>query len=773
MKLLLRLALLAALLLPAVPAAAQAGARTLVVAPDGAYASLAAALAAAEAGDTIEVHGGVHPGPLLVDKPVSLVGMEWPVIDGQGQGTVVKLTAPGITLRGFVIRASGASLDEENSGIAGEAPDLLIENNKLEDTLFGIYLREASGSILRGNTIQSKDLDVPRRGDPIRVWYSDRVLIEGNNIARGRDVVLWYSAHLTVRDNQVRAGRYGLHFMYCDDATIERNLLAGNSVGAFLMYSRRMTLRDNTIANNRGPSGFGVGLKDMDDAVVAHNLFYDNRVGAHLDNSPREIDSLGLFENNVFGYNDIGVNLMPSVRHNQFSGNSFIDNNEQVSIAGGGQLRENSWTVAGRGNYWSDYVGYDEGSDGLGDEPYRADRLFENLVDRFPSLGLFAFSPSVQAIDFAAKAVPLVRPQPKLSDMDPLMAPILPPRVPPLQPPPAGPLILACAALLGFGALSLAFFRRVRPGSPQPGSMAASSSREKTMISTNQLTKRFGEVLAVDGVTVQIQAGESVALWGPNGAGKTTILHCALGLLDFEGQLETAGRDVRTQGKAVRAAVGFVPQELNFHHDLRVDETMVFYARLKKASSESAQQLLEKLGLAAHAGKRVGELSGGMKQRLALALSLLADPQLLVLDEPTANLDVESRRDLLRLLAAIKAEGKTLLFSSHRLDEVHDLADRVLVLRQGRLTADCSPDQIFEQAGTHARLSLSLDREQVAAAIQALQGQGYAVHPNGKRIWVKVAAHEKGEPINALAQAGIAVRDFHVDLLEEGEADES
>ena len=421
------------ILVLAAPAVAQSDGR--IVTPQGVYDSLAEALAEAQDGDTVEVYGGLHEGPLLIERSLTLIGHDSPVIDGRGQGTVIRFAAPDITLRGFVVRDSGSSLDQENSGIAVEAPGAVLENNRLEETLFGIYLREADGSIIRGNTISSKDLPVPRRGDPIRVWYSNDVLIENNTVNKGRDVVLWYSERLTVRDNEVSEGRYGLHFMYCDDATIENNLLIDNSVGTFLMYSRRLQLLGNTIARNRGPSGFGVGLKDMDDAIVKDNLFLDNRIGAHLDNSPREINSIGRFEGNVFAYNDVGVNLMPSVRHNEFAGNSFVDNEQQVSIAGGGgQADANDWTAgeAGTGNYWSDYVGYDGDSDGSGDVPYRAERLFENLMDQNSTLRLFMYSPVEQAVEFAARAVPFVKPVPKLTDEKPLMRAEVPDGLPPV-----------------------------------------------------------------------------------------------------------------------------------------------------------------------------------------------------------------------------------------------------------------------------------------------------------------------------------------------------
>ena len=422
MRRLFLLLVLAGGLLVTIPALAQEGAETFVVTAE----ELPLAVAAANAGDTIEVNGGVLRGSLEIDKPLTIRGENWPVIDGLDQGTVVHISAPGVVFSGFLIKNSGSTIEQENSGIAVVAPEVVVENNRFENTLFGIYLKEAHHSVVRGNQVTSKDLEVQRRGDPIRVWYSTDVLVEDNVVDSGRDVVLWYSERLEIRNNTVANGRYGLHFMYCDDAIIEGNRLIDNSVGTFLMYSRRVNMRNNTIAGNRGPSGYGVGLKDMDDAIIVDNLFLDNRVGAHLDTSPREVDSIGEFSGNVFAYNDIGVEMMPSVRHNMFSGNSFVENEEQVAVAGGGTIRENSWTVNGAGNYWSDYAGYDADGDGQGDMAYKSERLFENLMQQEPLLRLFIYSPASNAIDFASRAFPLVKPKPKLEDEQPYMAPMIP-----------------------------------------------------------------------------------------------------------------------------------------------------------------------------------------------------------------------------------------------------------------------------------------------------------------------------------------------------------
>jgi len=742
----------------------QAAGSTHTVRPEDGPDGLTTALARAADGDMIEVIGGVY-GPIDINKPVILVGKKWPVLDGAGKGSVVTINAPDVTISGFVVRGSGDSLDQENAGIVVIAPRATISGNHLQETLFGIYLRHADGSLIENNEVGSLALVLPRRGDGIRVWYSNDVTIAGNNIDKGRDVVLWYSERLTVSHNTVTNGRYGLHFMYCDDALIEGNRLLHNSVGAFLMYSRRMHLLRNTIAFNRGPSGYGVGLKDMDDALVVDNLFLDNRIGAHLDNSPREIDSIGQFRGNVFGYNDIGVNLLPAVQRNQFSDNSFVENQEQVGVAGGGQLQGNWWTVAGVGNYWSDYAGYDAGADGQGDIPYRSERLFENLLDNNPALRLFLFSPAANAVDFAAVAFPFVKPQPKLTDDQPLMRPHLPPNVPALPGnPSAAASWLALALALAGTALGILWLPRLRPPHTRPTALAPlPGDSTMTTVTVTKLSKRFGGLTAVDDLSFTATAGQAVALWGANGAGKTTVLRCLLHLMPFEGEITLGGLDVTRHGKAARRLVGFVPQELTFHDDLSVDETLYLYARLKKVDDSAIRPLLEQLQLEPHLQKQVRDLSGGLKQRLALALALLADPPILILDEPTASLDIRARDDFLALLLTLKHAGKTLIFSSHRLEEVTGLADRVLVLEAGKLVADSSPDLVGQRLGREATLHLYLPAERLEPALAVLTANGLAVSRNGRGLQVQVAPGHKGMPLQILHNAGIPVADFVIE----------
>lgn len=285
------------------------------------------------------------------------------------------------------------------------------------------------------------------------------------------------------------------------------------------------------------------------------------------------------------------------------------------------------------------------------------------------------------------------------------------------------------------------------------------------IIRVSHLTKRFGSLKAVDGVSFDVQPGEAVALWGANGAGKTTALRCLLHLTPFSGEVTIAGLDVKKQGKAARFQVGFVPQELSFHDDMTVVETLTFYARLKKVGAGADfTALLQRLELLEHVRKPVRDLSGGLKQRLALALALLADPPLLILDEPTSNLDIRAREDFLRFLHELRRDGKTLVFSSHRLEEVRALADRVLLLEAGRLVLSAPPRELERELGRVTSLYLSLAPRTVDPAFELLEASGLLVSRNGGHgLRVQVPSGAKAAPLRVLHDAGIDVEDFSVE----------
>lgn len=440
------------LLAPALPTNAetdQNASRTpdLVVCSDCELTSIQDAMAQAVDGNRIEVRGGVHPGGLVIDKSIELIGVDNPVIDGEGTGTVIAVKAPDVTVDGFIVRNSGSSHDKEDSGITVDAPRATIANNTLEEVLFGIYLRQAPGSVVLQNSVSSKDLEPGMRGDGIRVWYSDDVVIDGNTVMNGRDMILWYSNNALVQNNRFDHNRYGMHLMFSDHATLQNNSLDGNTIGLYVMYSRDVAIVGNSLSNNAGATGGGLGLKDVDGARIEGNRFVNNQTGIQIDNSPREPNIQNYIIGNVIAFNDIGVAMQPAVHNNTFIDNAFIDNNEHVSLLARGQLKNITWAEDGRGNYWSDYAGYDADGDGVGDLPYVSQQLFESLLSDYPELRLFSYSPASMAIDFAAEAFPSFRPQIKFEDPSPLMSPQAS-----IYLPPAAQQPLNSRRLLGIGA---------------------------------------------------------------------------------------------------------------------------------------------------------------------------------------------------------------------------------------------------------------------------------------------------------------------------------
>jgi ABC-type multidrug transport system ATPase subunit len=282
------------------------------------------------------------------------------------------------------------------------------------------------------------------------------------------------------------------------------------------------------------------------------------------------------------------------------------------------------------------------------------------------------------------------------------------------------------------------------------------------MITITNVTKRFGRSTAVDAASLELPIGDSVALWGANGAGKTTLIRCVLGLLRFQGTISVGAHDVQRDGKAARLLLGYVPQELGFYDDLGVGEALRFFGRLKGLNNVSVGDALSSVGLADHSRKRIRELSGGMKQRLALAIALLGDPPVLILDEVTASLDAVGRDEFVGLLERLSGSGRTMLFASHRLEEVATLAKRVVRLERGRITSIQTRDEFIKDAEQGSVLHLVLQAALRESAMQTLRDSGFQPQLNGVGILVPVASELKAAPFRVLADASIRVDDFEI-----------
>jgi lipooligosaccharide transport system ATP-binding protein len=222
------------------------------------------------------------------------------------------------------------------------------------------------------------------------------------------------------------------------------------------------------------------------------------------------------------------------------------------------------------------------------------------------------------------------------------------------------------------------------------------------VLTVRGLRKRYGDATVVDGLSFSIRRGECYALLGPNGAGKTTTLRCCLGLTQpDEGDVRLVGEPVPREARRARIRVGVVPQADNLDPDFTVTENLVVYGRYFGLDDSEVRarlpQLLEFASLAHKANARIGELSGGMKRRLTLARSLVNDPDLVFMDEPTTGLDPQARHLIWERLKSLLARGKTILLTTHFMDEAERLASRLAVIDHGRMIAQGAPRDLIRE----------------------------------------------------------------------------
>ncbi|MDD5302725.1 MAG: nitrous oxide reductase family maturation protein NosD [Elusimicrobia bacterium] len=725
--------------------------------PAGAATSLADMVAGAAPGAVVDLPAGRYDAPLVIVKPVTLRGNGRAVIDGHEQGTLITIKSPGVVLEGLVLENSGDSLLYEDSAVRVEAASAVVRGCRMSDVLFGVFLVHAPGAVIERNHMTGKAIAMGSRGDLVRSWNSDRIILRENLLEGGRDTVLWFSTGSIVDSNTVRGGRYGLHFMYTNNAVVRGNIFQGNSVGLYVMYSKELRIEDNRFENHRGPSGMALGLKESDSISVSRNYFLGNRQGVYIDDSPMIEENANAFTKNLFVYNDIGISILPGVKGNSFFSNAFVDNLQQVSLRGGGQLHGNEWSREERGNFWSDYAGYGAAGSPVGKLAYRQESAWESLMDREPLARFFLYTPAAQAVELAGRAFPVFRPKAVLTDEFPLLRP--PEGLPsaPAAPAQAGvgfPLgLLSASGLL----LWLPRLRRRRAAA------ASAPAAGVPALEASAVSKSFAGQAVLNALDVRIEAGRSVVLWGANGAGKSTFIRCLLGLHGHEGSIKIFGRDTKSEGASARAFVGYVAQEFA-GYDWSVREAMEFMADLRGIGRERISPTLARCGLAGCEAKAVPQLSGGMKQKLALAQALLADPPLLVLDEPCSSLDPKSRAEFLHILQGLKGT-RTILMTSHRVEEASALADLILWLEAGRPARLLSRDEFAREVGAGRPLWLELeDRSLRPKALEALTGAGFTAALNGIGIWVEAEPGRVAPMLGALAAAGISVRDLRREI---------
>ncbi len=230
------------------------------------------------------------------------------------------------------------------------------------------------------------------------------------------------------------------------------------------------------------------------------------------------------------------------------------------------------------------------------------------------------------------------------------------------------------------------------------------------LVTLSGVSKHYGAQHAVDGLELQLREGECVALAGHNGAGKSTLIKLILGLIrPTRGRVALFGHDAHSPAAArMRNRIGYLPETVALHPSMTGEETLAFYARLKRQPLSGNPALLEKVGIAGAARRRVGGYSKGMRQRLALAQALLGAPRVLLFDEPTTGLDPASRLMFYDIVHELRASGATILLSTHALSELAGHADRIVVMKAGRKIADGAMSALRRSTGLPIRIRLTL-----------------------------------------------------------------
>jgi ABC-2 type transport system ATP-binding protein len=282
-------------------------------------------------------------------------------------------------------------------------------------------------------------------------------------------------------------------------------------------------------------------------------------------------------------------------------------------------------------------------------------------------------------------------------------------------------------------------------------------------VRTRGLVKRYGDLVAVDGVDLRARAGTCLGVLGPNGAGKTTTIEILEGLTRAdEGEAEVFGQTWERGGRALRQRIGVQLQETNLPPKLTVREILDVFASFFEAP-RPVHEVLELVGLHEKAKSRASELSGGQHQRLALGCAVIGDPDLLFLDEPTTGLDPQARRRVWEIVEEFKGSGRTVLLTTHYMDEAERLADDLVILDHGKIISEGTPQEIIRSLGAENVISVEVEGNFDLATLGGLEGVIEARVDAG-RAELQVARTDQVLPrvVGAVRDAGARVEDLHV-----------
>jgi nitrous oxidase accessory protein len=395
--------------------------------------SLRQLIANASAGDTITLAPGLYRGGVVIDKPLTLQGVSDAIIDAEGVGDVIRVEAVDVTIRGLTLRNSGFNLTKMNAAVHGArgVHRLAVEDTFMEGNAFGLWVWHSDDIRFINNSIRGDTRYASQdRGDGIRLFNVTNGLFSHNTVWETRDgIYVDTSRNLEFRENYFHDLRYGIHYMYAHNGRITGNRTTRTRSGYALMMSRDLVV-DNNISEN--DQNYGLLMNFITYSTITNNVMravtgwsgpINVEHGVTLGADGKAVFIYNSLHNtisgNTFADSEIGIHLTAGSEGNEIYGNSFMRNQFQVKYVA---TRKQEWSRNGRGNFWSDYLGWDLGDDGIGDQPYEPNDGIDKLLWKYPLAKMLMNSPAIQTLRWVQKQFPILR-SPGVQDSYPLMRP--------------------------------------------------------------------------------------------------------------------------------------------------------------------------------------------------------------------------------------------------------------------------------------------------------------------------------------------------------------
>lgn len=380
------------------------------------FATIRQALQTASNGDVIRIFPGHYKEKnLIVDKPLTLIGVDWPVLDGENQFEILSIKSDDVSIEGLKIMNSGHASLQDVAGIkVYDSKRVVVKNNQIRNCFFGIYLQYSQFCRVEGNRISSKSIQEQEIGNGIHCWKSDTLVILNNQIEGHRDGIYFeFVTESVIKGNSSKQNhRYGLHFMFSHNDTYLSNTFTQNGAGVAVMFTHGVKMFANRFEKNWGDASYGLLLKEISDSEIEGNQFVSNTSGIFMEGASRINISKNRFEQNGWAIKIQASCMDVKVNRNNFLGNSF-------DVGTNGSLVLNQFDE----NYWDKYQGYDLDKNKTGDVPYRPVSLFSVLVERMPVSMILFRTLMVTLLDHAEKILPTLTPA-DLLDHKPLMKPV-------------------------------------------------------------------------------------------------------------------------------------------------------------------------------------------------------------------------------------------------------------------------------------------------------------------------------------------------------------